>query len=134
MELVESLVYDSQGRLEKLDHRSSGGSTARSFAYTYDKVGNITEIERDDGVTWSYEYDNRYRLTEASRDTGFITVDFLYSYDDGDNLTSKERVGSWTRSFSHNDADDCEIIELSEVFCSQGNKGGAVRWEVLLSF
>ena len=68
--------------------------------YTYDNVGNITQIvnnsETSVRATTTYGYDDLYRLTNAS--TTFATTtpySRTYTYNSTGNITNKSDVGSY---------------------------------------
>ena len=62
-----SNTYDNADRLLLLANLGSGSTTLSSFAYTYNPVGNRTQVVEVDGsvVTWSY--DPTYQLTNERR-------------------------------------------------------------------
>ena len=62
-----SNIYDNADRQLLLANLGSGGTTLSSFAYTYNPVGNRTQVVEVDGsvVTWSY--DPTYQLTNEQR-------------------------------------------------------------------
>ena len=73
--IVTQQKTDPLGRLEHLIHKKDG-EVLDSFKYSYDPVGNITQIEKhrngveaDSGV-FSYGYDNLGRLIEATNANG----------------------------------------------------------------
>ena len=62
-----SYTYDNADRLLLLANLTSGGTTLSSFNYTYNPVGNRTQVVEANGdvVTWSY--DPTYQLTNEQR-------------------------------------------------------------------
>jgi len=74
--------------------------TAQDITYTYDAVGNITQItdasETDAAKTMDYGYDDLYRITSASS-TNAASDDYAetYSYDSIGNITSKSDIGTY---------------------------------------
>ena len=62
-----SNTYDNADRLLVLANLGTGGTTLSSFAYTYNPVGNRTQVVEVDGsvVTWSY--DPIYQLSNERR-------------------------------------------------------------------
>ncbi len=62
--------------------------------YSYDNVGNITEIYINDSLKYSYEYDNLGQLTrENNVDTNRT---YVYTYDNAGNIQSKKIYGYTT--------------------------------------
>ncbi len=78
-------------------------ATVQNLSYTYDAVGNITQIvDRSDthgAATTTYTYDDLYRLTSAST-TGASSTPYTqtYVYNAIGNITSKSDVGAYTYS------------------------------------
>ena len=75
-----SNTYDNADRILLLANLGSGATTLSSFAYTYDPVGNRTQVAEVDGsvVTWSY--DPTYQLTNERR-SGTNGYNIAYAYD-----------------------------------------------------
>lgn len=79
----------------------SAPTTLQDLNYTYDAVGNITQIIDVSGTnaaaSTTYTYDNLYRLTSASS-TNAVTTNWLetYTYNDLGNLLTKSDIGSYT--------------------------------------
>lgn len=75
--------------------------TVQNLTYTYDSIGNITQIidasETDLAVTTIYDYDDLYRLTSAST-TGASSTPYThsYTYSPIGNILTKSDVGSYT--------------------------------------
>lgn len=75
----------------------------QNISYTYDNVGNITQIvdssNTDTAKTVTYTYDDLYRLTSATATNvaaGQSTYTENYSYDPVGNITSKTGQGTYT--------------------------------------
>ena len=81
-----SNTYDNADRLLLLANLGTGGTTLSSFAYTYNPVGNRTQVVEVDGsvVTWSY--DPTYQLTNEQR-SGANSYNITYAYDGVGNRT-----------------------------------------------
>jgi YD repeat-containing protein len=62
--LTTTFSYDPRGRLLS---RNSGGEVT---AYTYDGVGNLTQVNLPNGAAYTYTYDQAHRLTDISDATG----------------------------------------------------------------
>ncbi len=78
----------------------------QNLTFTYDNVGNITEIVDASGgsttATTTYTYDDLYRLVAAST-TGALYVPYsqTYSYTAIGNLAYKSDLGSYTYASTH---------------------------------
>ncbi len=71
---------------------TSNGSTAVEYEYTYDAVGNITQIKQDDAVKYSYTYDEQNQLlTETQHDNG---IRYEYTYDTYGNIRSVKKYST----------------------------------------
>ena len=75
-----SNTYDAADRLLLLANLGTGGTTLSSFNYTYNPVGNRTQVVEANGdvVTWSY--DPTYQLTNERR-SGANAYSITYAYD-----------------------------------------------------
>lgn len=78
------------------------GTVLQDLSYTYDAVGNITQIvdtsETDTAKTTDYNYDDLYRLTTATV-TGAVDSNnetITYTYDAIGNITSRSDFGTYT--------------------------------------
>jgi RHS repeat-associated protein len=89
--------YDAIMRVAASETRGGDGALLQSYAYTRDRVGNVTGIldgRPADGAptaTAEYAYDDLYRLTQAHLDPGDPAHEELltYAYDRTDNLVTK---------------------------------------------
>ena len=70
-----------------------------TLTYSYDDVGNITEIKKNGVVYESYEYDALNQLTKVTRGTDVYT----YSYDGGGNITEVKLNGNTVKSYTYGD-------------------------------
>ncbi len=100
---VESVFeYDAnkQYRLVRKQSTIAGGtpSNLQDIFYTYDKVGNITNLDENGGTAAArdidYTYDDLYRLTEA--DNTIASEVRTYNYDAIGNITNKSDQGDYT--------------------------------------
>ena len=70
-------------RLAALQTQGQGGTTIQNFAYTYDPVGNLTQIANTastaNGATVAYGYDSLNRLMSAST-TAAAMAPFMQSF------------------------------------------------------
>lgn len=57
-----------------------GASTLQSYAYSYDKLNNVTQIV-EPGLTKKYTYDDLSRLTQATHTTSAGSKMYIYTYD-----------------------------------------------------
>jgi RHS repeat-associated protein len=75
-------------------------TTLQDLRYTYDAVGNITNIVDASGGNgagnYTYTYDDLYRLTSASSTDSISNWLETYSYDHLGNITNKSNVGDYT--------------------------------------
>ena len=76
------------------------------YAYEYDKVGNITEITRNDKAYHSYKYDKFGQLVRDDSATGGT---YTWTYDDLGNITSRKKYAYTTGDISS--ATPSETIE-----------------------
>ena len=80
-------------RLAALQTQGQGGTTIQNFAYTYDPVGNLTQIANTastaNSATVAYGYDSLNRLTSAST-TADSSTPYVqhFAYDNLGNLLS----------------------------------------------
>jgi YD repeat-containing protein len=75
--IVTDLVYNPRGQIATVTVTPPGGS-ARTTAYTYDNVGQLTAASLPDGSNLGYSYDNAQRLTgvtDAKGNTVTYTLD-----------------------------------------------------------
>ncbi len=77
-----------------------------AYAYKYDKVGNITEITRNDKAYHSYQYDKFGQLVRDDSATGGT---YIWTYDALGNITSRKKYAYTTGDISS--ATPSETIE-----------------------
>jgi len=110
------MTYDTLGRLVTVI-RAYGTSLAATTTFTYDDVGNLTQIEFPNGVSVTYTYDDANRLTGMEDDLGNAAI---YTLDDAGNVVTEERKDpSSTLKFVHDQTFD----ELSRLLTSVGAGG-----------
>ena len=80
-----SYAYDALYRLTQESIDEPGTADDRVVAYTYDAVGNRTQLDRDGDVT-TYVYDANDRLLTETSSSGAITS----TYDDNGNLETRD--------------------------------------------
>ena len=83
--LTTTLSYDLRGRLTS---RSTGGETT---SYSYDGVGNLTQVSLPAGGSYSYTYDAAHRLTDITDNLGNR---IHYTLDNAGNRTREETFDS----------------------------------------
>lgn len=71
-----------------------------TLTYTYDTVGNITNIKENGTTIGSYTYDSLGQLTKAVYNTNIWT----YSYDNGGNLTDVKMNGRTQKRYTYGDS------------------------------
>jgi hypothetical protein len=123
-QIVSSVGYSPIGQISEIDYTNStisqmtypleqayrltdkdtikATSTLQDISYTYDNVGNITQIQ--DNVTHqlaksaTYQYDDLYRLTNAQIIDNFTptTTVQIFNYDIIGNILNKSDVGNYS--------------------------------------
>jgi RHS repeat-associated protein len=85
---VTSFTYADTNLLECISHSGSGAT----YTYSYNPISAPTEVERNDGKTWTYTYDEGNRLaTEADENNSSLgTLTLERTYDDVSNVTDLE--------------------------------------------
>ena len=95
---VETRVYDARNRVSSITNKS-GAVTRSSYVYSYDGVGNVTQVVESyvsggpAGRTIVNTYDQSNRLTSEQITTGTTVVTTGYTYDKGHNRTAKVVTG-----------------------------------------
>lgn len=84
-------IYDVMDRVTGITWKDSSVSVIRSFAYTYNDAGMITDIEMEDGAELRYSYDDLDRLTGERRynTSDEVLYDITYGFDNVGNRASK---------------------------------------------
>ncbi|MCO7226589.1 RHS repeat-associated core domain-containing protein [Pleionea sp. CnH1-48] len=90
---VDTLSYHPRGWL--LSKQADVYGDKRTTSYQYDKVGQLTQIIKPDGLRLSFTYDSAHRLTSV-KNTENQSVE--YAYDAASNLTH-ERIKHWVTKF-----------------------------------
>ena len=104
--LSSSYTYESPGEdrttsLVKTVNNSGLGE----IGYTYDAVGNITQITKDGAVQESYTYDSLNQLKTVTR--GGVTTE--YSYQNG-NITSVTQNGETVKTYGYTDSTWSDLL------------------------
>jgi len=90
--------YNIADRLLYLNNQMNGVS--RSFAYSYDSVGNHLTMTTDATNLHQYSYDSIYQLTGADYPAGFFASDKTFNYDPAGNRQSV--INGGTTNYSTN--------------------------------
>ena len=115
-------TYDDEGRVETITV-APGTALEAVTTYTYNNVGDVTEIEQPNGVTITYTYDNARRMTGMEDDLGNTIT---YTLDDAGNITKEEyKNSSSTLKYEHSRAYD----EMSRVIESIGAATQTTEYE-----
>ena len=83
--LITSLAYDARGRLIS---RNAGSETTR---YTYDGVGNLTNVTLPTGAAYTYTYDAAHRLIQIA---DALNNKLAYTLDNAGNRTKEQLYDS----------------------------------------
>ncbi len=86
-------TYNNRGRLA-----TEEDVFGHDLAFTYDPVGNRTELELDSAALTSYAYDNANRLTTLTDES---SNDFTFAYDNANKLTSRVAPNGITSSYEY---------------------------------
>jgi RHS repeat-associated protein len=85
--------FDPVGRIQGTELMNSQGTMLDNHVYTYDPLGEITNVVRYDSSSVAYQYDNIGQLVGAhATDPGSVTrqhEQFGYGYDAAHNMNSK---------------------------------------------
>ncbi|MCP3950600.1 MAG: hypothetical protein GY697_00025, partial [Desulfobacterales bacterium] len=90
----KTFEYDPLMRVKKILSKDPGGNALVDYAYTYDKVDNITAKNTEHGG-YGYQYDDLYRLKDV--DNPATAADEAFTYDGvGNRLTAADTAGNWS--------------------------------------
>ena len=109
--VVVSNTYDAGNRLLLLANLSSSGTTLSSFNYTYNPVGNRTQVVEATGDVLTWSYDPTYQLTNERR-SGANAYNITYAYDGVGNRTLLLNGGAATTS-TYNAANELMTSQAS---------------------
>jgi len=110
-------VYTATGNIKNLVNFDSDGRVNSQFAYTYDRFGNISQIDTKEG-TYYYEYDLLKQLVSATEPNGKVT---RYTYDATGNRVS-EQTEDGTVYYSVNELNQyTQIGNVSYSYDAAGN-------------
>lgn len=92
---IRTYTYDNLNRLKTSKITNNTNNTEKNTSYTYDKVGNCTQIV-EDGVTTTNTYNAFNQLTQSTVTNGNTTIEqTTYSYNaQGCQTSSQTRNGS----------------------------------------
>jgi len=94
-----------------LANLTSAGTTLSSFNYTYNSVGNRTQVVEATGATVTWTYDPTYQLTNEQR-SGTNSYNITYTYDGVGNRTLMLNSGAPT-TYTYNAADELATSQTS---------------------
>ncbi|MBQ4154208.1 MAG: RHS repeat protein [Clostridia bacterium] len=80
---------------------------ADTFEYTYDSLGNITEIKKNGTVLESYTYDSLNQLKSVTRNG--VTTEYTYS---GGNVTQVKTGGTTVKSYTYGDSEWHDLLTV----------------------
>jgi YD repeat-containing protein len=84
--VVTDVTYTPRGRVSTVTTTPPGGA-ARTTTYTYDSVGQLTQVSQPDGTSLSYSYDAAHRLTGVTDARGNAVT---YTLDNAGNRIAEE--------------------------------------------
>ncbi len=96
-----TFAYDASGRVTSLVNRDSTGNVHSRFDYTFDDLGNVTQLDTLDGTS-TYGYDLTGQLTSVLLPGG---REIRYTYDEAGNRISVFDSGA-TTSYATNDLNE----------------------------
>jgi RHS repeat-associated protein len=108
---LASNTYDSADQLLLLANLTSSGTTLSSFSYTYNPVGNRTQVVESNGNVVTWTYDPTYQLTNEQR-SGANSYNISYVYDQVGNRTLLVNGGAPTTS-TYNAANELATSQTS---------------------
>jgi YD repeat-containing protein len=134
-------TYDQNSlyRLKKKVTTVPSGSHAQDLAYTYDALGNITQIVDNgtsgSGKTVNYAYDDLSRLINASTTIASTTpYSYTYTYDALGNITSGPLgTYSYLGSTGTNYADPDAVTAVATTTVTSGGGGGTSTSTIALT-
>ena len=94
---LTSNTFDNADQLLLLANLTSSGTTLSSFNYTYNPVGNRTQVVEATGDVVTFGYDPTYQLTNEQR-SGANAYNISYTYDPVGNRTLLLNSGAPTTS------------------------------------
>ncbi len=106
-----SYTYDKGDHVLLLANLTSGGTTLSSFNYTYDHIGNRTQVVEANGDVVSWSYDPTYQLTNERR-SGANAYNITYSYDPVGNRALMLNGGAPT-TYTYNAANELATSQTS---------------------
>ena len=104
-EFYKTYQYDQLHQLTQEKKYDSTDVLMYSYAYTFDDVGNRTQLVNYDGsqtITTTYTYNDLNQLTQRSVNAGSDQGTWTYSYDDNGNMDWEKKNNAVTRDFMYN--------------------------------
>jgi RHS repeat-associated protein len=98
--------YNIADRLLYLNNQMTGSS--RSFAYSYDNVGNRLTMTTEGSTVHRYTYDKIYQLTKADYPAGYFAADTIFRYDRAGNRSAV--ISGGTTNYATNNLNQYTFI------------------------
>lgn len=112
---TQQFTYDPLQRLKTIAVKDAGQNAVMHYQYTHDKVGNIAQIDTEQGIL-RYSYDALYRLTQATIPT--LPVE-NYTYDPAHNRATDSQIAG---TISYNDNNELtQYGYISYAYDANGN-------------
>ena len=131
----------SSAQVEFRNIRTTGGDLIVGYKYSYDALGNITQISQSEGnynPLVKYTYDSQNQLTKEVHYDGngstaaHITHTYTYTYDTAGNIQSETKtVGNTTttKSYTYSTGDWKDLlIEVGGTTISYDSNGNPSNW------
>ena len=120
---VTEYAYDAAKRIRAISHKTADGTLLRSFTYLFDKSGNLSSAQEwRDGkeYTTHYSYDKLGQLLEVNRDHSFER----YTYDSFGNRLTKQTLDS-TIHYQYNSIN--QLVKAGDKTFSYDLRGNLIK-------
>ena len=88
--------YDSNHNVTRTAAKANSGTEIANISYTYDKMGNLNQITRGDGMQYSINYDNYHKVNEINMTGLGSLVSYTYGPNNGRLKTVSMKDGTVT--------------------------------------